>query len=124
MGWAFASLEFSYPKLVCSIVVGVDPLSDAPVLRGDTFQEVIVHVEADAQWEERELLPHHPLHILLDGAELDLTYENQQTAYLCLGADLCGRPEMQNTTASYKTSTAVVFCDLHFRATVIFKSRI
>lgn len=58
-------------------MVGVDPLSHAPVLHGDALQEVVVHVEADAQREERELLPHHPLHVLLDGAELDLTCENQ-----------------------------------------------
>lgn len=54
-------------------MVSVDPLGHAPVLRGDTFQEVIVNVKADTQREERELLPHDPLHILLDGAELDLT---------------------------------------------------
>ena len=57
-------------------MVGVDPLSHAPVLRGDAFQEVIVHVEADAQREERKLLPHHPLDVLLDGAEFDLTCKN------------------------------------------------
>lgn len=56
-------------------MVGVDPLSHAPVLRGDALQEVVVHVEADAQREEREVLLHHPLHILLDGAQLDLACE-------------------------------------------------
>lgn len=30
-------------------MVGVDPLSDAPVLRGDAFQEVVVHIKAYTQ---------------------------------------------------------------------------
>lgn len=55
-------------------MVGVDPLSDAPVLRGDAFQEVIVHIKAYAQREERELLPHGPLDVFLDGAQLDLAF--------------------------------------------------
>ena len=63
----------SYPQLSRGVVVGVDPLSQAPVLHGDALQEVVVHVEANAQREERELLPHHSLHVLLDGAELDLS---------------------------------------------------
>lgn len=59
-------------------MVGVDPLSNAPVLCGDAFQEVVIHIEANAQREEGELLPHHPLYVLLDAAELDLTYRNTQ----------------------------------------------
>ena len=57
-------------------MVGVDPLSDAPVLRGDALQEVVVHVEAYTQREERELLPHGPLDVFLDGAQLDLPFES------------------------------------------------
>lgn len=53
-------------------MVGVDPLSDAPVLCGDALQEVVVHIKADPQREERELLPHGPLDVFLDGAQLDL----------------------------------------------------
>ena len=63
----------SYPQLLRGVVVGVDPLGHAPVLHGDALQEVVVHVEADAQREKRELLPHHSLHVLLDGAELDFS---------------------------------------------------
>jgi len=62
-----------YPQLLGGGVVGVDALGHAPVLHGDALQEVVVHVEADAQREEGELLPHHALHVLLDGAEFDLS---------------------------------------------------
>lgn len=54
-------------------MVGEDPLGHAPVIHGDTIQEVIIHVKANAQGEEGELLPHHALHVFLYGAELDLT---------------------------------------------------
>ena len=53
-------------------MVGQDPLGHAPVLHGDALQEVVVHVEADAQREEGELLLHHALHVLLDLAQFDL----------------------------------------------------
>lgn len=56
-------------------MVGVDPLSDAPVLCGDALQEVVVHIKANTQREERELLPHGPPDIFLDGAQLDLTFK-------------------------------------------------
>lgn len=56
-------------------MVGVDPLSDAPVLCGDALQEVVVHIKADTQREERELLPHDPPDVFLDGAQLDLTFK-------------------------------------------------
>lgn len=76
------SSKLLYPELLGGVMVGIDPLSHAPVLHGDTFQEVVVHVEANAQREERKLLPHHPLHVLLDGAQLDLAYRtSRKTAY-------------------------------------------
>lgn len=65
--------QLSYPDLLSCVVVGVDPLGHAPVLHGDALQEVVVDVEADAQREERELLGHHSLHVLLNLTELDLS---------------------------------------------------
>ena len=53
-------------------MVGEDPLGHAPVLHGDALQEVVVHVEADSQREQGELLLHDAIHVLLDGAQLDL----------------------------------------------------
>lgn len=65
-------LMSSYPQLLCGVVVSEDPLSYSPVLHGNALQEVVVHIKTDAQREERELFSHHSLHVLLDGAELDL----------------------------------------------------
>lgn len=83
-----ATQKFSYPQLFSSALVGENPLSNAPVLSGNALQEVVVNVEADAEREKGEVLPHHALHVLLDSAELDLTCqqttETLYPAFFCL----------------------------------------
>lgn len=63
-----------YLELLGSIVVCVNPLGHAPVFQGDAFQEVKIHVKADTEREEREIWAHDTLYVLLDGAELYLSY--------------------------------------------------
>lgn len=55
-------------------MISEDPLCHASVLHGDTFQEVEIHIKADAQREEREILMHGTFYVLLNGAELYLPY--------------------------------------------------
>lgn len=63
-----------YLQLLGSIASSVNPLGHAPVFQCDAFQEVEIHIEANAEREEREIRTHDTLYVLLDGAEFDLSF--------------------------------------------------
>lgn len=54
-------------------MISINPLGQAPVFHGDAFQEVEIHIKADAEREEREVLTHDTFYVLLNGAELYLS---------------------------------------------------